>query len=223
MATLSFPSRALKAASVAIANEETRYYLNGVFVEPRGDHACFVATDGHRLVACRVSGEIGKLGVGIIIPTHVIAQIKIKAPSTKNFNASEEMAELIVEQGRYALRYGGVSFEFEPIDGTFPAWRRVVPTEASGEAGHFNSALVHEFTKAAQIATGEKGTKAATLRQNGPHNPALVSFEFGSNVPFEMLGVLMPWRGPDIGSFARPDWVSENAMVETTEPEAKAA
>ena len=223
MATFSFPIRALKAASVAIANEETRYYLNGVFVEPCGDHACFVATDGHRLVACRVSGKIGELGVGIIIPNHVIAQIKIKAPSNRNLNASEEMAELIVEQGSYALRYGGVSFEFQPIDGTFPAWRRVIPTEASGYAGHFNSALVHDFTKAAQIATGEKGTKAATLRQNGPHNPALVSFEFDSSVPFEMLGVIMPWRGPEVGAFERPGWISAGATAEAAEPEAQAA
>jgi DNA polymerase III sliding clamp (beta) subunit (PCNA family) len=208
--TFSFPVRALKATAVAIANEETRFYLNGVFIEPCGPHAVFVATDGHRLLACKVEGEIGGLGVGIIIPAHVIAQIKLPAPSVRR-NArytEKDSASLIVEGGKYALRFDGVTVDFTPIEASFPAWRRVIPAEVSGEAGHFNSALLHEFAKAKQIATGEKDVKAPALRQNGPDSPAFVTFERpdGMETPFEMFGVVMPWRGPEIGTFARPEW-----------------
>lgn len=214
MATFSFPIRALKAAAVTASNERARYYLNGVFVEPCGGYACFIATDGHRLNVFRVDGEIGKLGIGIIIPIHVIAQIKISARDSK----MQPEAELIVEGGKYALQFDGVTYAFDPIDATYPDWRRITPSEVSGAPYHFNASYLEDFNKALQIASGRKDARAF-LHQNG-QNPALVEFQFHDGSPVTGFGVLMPYRGPDIGSFKRPDWVSEKTAEPLNEAQA---
>lgn len=217
MATFSFPIRALKAAAIAASNERARYYLNGVFVEPCGDYACFVATDGHRLNVFRVTGAIGKLGVGIIIPTHVIAQIKIAARDVR----AQPEAALIVEGGKYALQFDGVTYAFEPIDATYPDWRRITPSEVSGESYHFNASYLEDFNKALQIASGRKDARAF-LHQNG-QNPALVEFQFEEKSPVQGFGVLMPYRGPDVASFKRPEWANGVSPVAEPETEAQAA
>lgn len=217
MATFSFPVRALKAAALAASNEQARYYLNGVFVEPCGKFACFVATDGHRLNVFRVEGNIGELGVGIIIPAHVIAQIKIAARDPRK----QPEALLIVENGKYALQFDGVTYAFEPIDATFPDWRRVTPSEVSGESYHFNASYLEDFNKTLQIASGRKDARAF-LHQNGL-NPALVEFQFEEKSPVTGFGVLMPYRGPDVASFKRPDWANGPSPAVETETEAKAA
>lgn len=210
MQSYSFNLRALKAAAVASSSEETRYYLKGVCLEPRGTDALFVATDGHRLICFKEAGEIGGFPQKIIIPAHIIAQIKVGARDV------EARAELTVtEAGDLAIRYDGVSYGFTPIDGTFPDWRRVVPMKFTGEAGHFNPEYVLDFTKAARIATGKRDA-AARMQQNGPSDPALAAFYLERD-DLEGFGVLMPMRGPDIGETTRPAWIDVPTAPEVDE------
>ena len=217
MQTYSFNLRALKAAAVASSSEETRYYLKSVCLEPRGTDALFIATDGHRLICFKEAGEIGGFPQKIIIPAHIIAQIKVGARDV------EARAELTVtEAGELAIRYDGVSYGFTPVDGTFPDWRRVVPMKVTGEAGHFNPEYVLDFTKAKRIASGKRD-EAAQMQQNGPNDPALVRMVFGNSVNLEGFGVLMPMRGPDLGAHERPAWIDAPTPQEVDEaPEAEA-
>jgi DNA polymerase-3 subunit beta len=99
----------------AISTEETRYYLNGVFLHstPEGK-ARIVATDGHRLMARDVDSDY--TGPGVIIPRRVVTQLMKLKP------------------GKLATCHEGARFTAGPltiwtkiIDGSFPDYDRVIP------------------------------------------------------------------------------------------------
>ena len=169
--------RLLKAAALAVSKEETRYYLKGVAVQagPRG--AFLVATDGHRALAFRQSGE-ALPEVNIIIPADIIAGIKL--------NKHVEIAELTQESAtHWRLDYVGTSVIFAPIDGTFPDWRRIIPKETDGKPAQFNPAYVGDFAK----VTKALGQGQTAFAYNGD-KPALVMF--GDDI--DGFGVLMPMQ-----------------------------
>ncbi len=174
------PADILRAVAIACSAEETRYYLQGVSVEPDGATAHLVATDGHRLMVARVEAIIP--GDKFIIPADAIARALKghKAPGI----------ELARRGGAWQL---GDTL-FRPIDGSFPAWHRVMPdVSGEGELGklaQFDSSYLESFRKAAAMLGG---------RASHPHlhhcgaSPALVTFAGRDDI----FGLCMPRRGDD--------------------------
>lgn len=223
-----FNVRALKAAALAVAKDETRYYLNGVALEFCGEHAVFVATDGHRLAAFKVPGpnpETPPPVSAIIIPADVIDRLKVPAKA-----GDAPLAELEpAAGGEWIIRFDGTATLFRPIDGTFPNWRRVLPADnpESNAPGHFNTAYLESFSEMRRVALNLKksGTAAhAQVIHNGPENPAFV-WLMDETPELHGFGVIMPMRGRE-AEFIRPAWVPF-APVEpaaaTVEPVAQAA
>lgn len=167
--SIEIPVDLLKAAHACVSTEETRYYLNGVFVDPRG---WLVATDGHRLFAARISGIEGTLPPeGVIIPRDTIK---------KALTGYKQQTITLTDKA-----LGDTLCTF--IDGTFPAWERVVPKETSSQTAQFNPAYVGDMGKIAKLVGANNGYPH--IWHNG-EGPALVSF-----FPREdCFAVLMPVR-----------------------------
>ena len=111
----------------AISTEETRYYLNGIFVhttEVDGQTMMrAVATDGHRLARVQVSAPAGSAGMpGIIIPRKAVAEIKKLVDDA----GAEVAVELSQTKARFS--FGDVVLTTKLIDGTFPDYGRVIPS-----------------------------------------------------------------------------------------------
>lgn len=191
--SIQFDFRALKAATFCASSEETRYYLKGVFAEYKDGELILVATDGHRLLAVHPENN-GPAphgpAFGIIIPLDAIARIKINKYATQG--------DLVCEAGQWALHYEGIKIGFTPIDGTFPDWRRIVPSETSGEAAQFNAAYLNDFAKASKLLGGDTRPVVA---YNG-EGPALIGFQ--SDI--EAFGVLMPFRASIVPTNP-PSWL----------------
>jgi DNA polymerase III subunit beta len=111
----------------AISTEETRYYLNGIFMHTLedGDTAVLraVSTDGHRLARVQVPAPEGSADMpGIIVPRKAVAEVQklIEDPN----------ADLTVELSTAKIRFtfGDVVLTSKLIDGTFPDYGRVIPT-----------------------------------------------------------------------------------------------
>lgn len=105
----------------AVSTEETRYYLNGVFLHGRDDKLVAVATDGHRLARAVMAPPDGAQNVpGIIIPRKTVGEILslVKAKQTFTFEVSETKLRITV---------GDVVLTSKLIDGTFPDYERVIP------------------------------------------------------------------------------------------------
>lgn len=107
----------------AVSNEETRYYLNGCFLcqKPGGKTIRCVATDGHRMAV--VDSEIPFQFEPAILPKRLVDLLLDLLARPSNEAASIRFG------GRYlTLTCGAVSVIAKMIDGTFPAYERVIPS-----------------------------------------------------------------------------------------------
>lgn len=112
----------LGAVDFAISTEETRYYLNGVFVHVSDDGAAAaVATDGHRLGRILATAPEGLSGMpGVIIPRKSVALIQAL------FSGAEELT-FSASDTKIAISSDSKRFLSKVIDGTFPDYQRVIP------------------------------------------------------------------------------------------------
>lgn len=110
----------------AISTEETRYYLNGIYlhaldVEGRPVLRA-VATDGHRLARVDTAAPQGAVGMpGVIVPRKAVAEIQ----KLLEDGESEVAVELSATKIRVAT--ADVVLTSKLIDGTFPDYQRVIP------------------------------------------------------------------------------------------------
>ena len=119
--------RLVEKTQFAISTEETRYYLNGIYlhaVESEGGAMLrAVATDGHRLAQADTPAPKGASGMpGVIVPRKTVGEIqKLLAEAT-----GDVAVELSTAKIRFSV--GPVVFTSKLIDGTFPDYSRVIPT-----------------------------------------------------------------------------------------------
>jgi DNA polymerase-3 subunit beta len=135
----------------AASSDETRYNLNGVFFEWQADAGKLrmVATDGHRL-ACvdRVLGtRIEGLERGVIIPRKGLAELKRLVDED---DADE--VELGFEGSSGLARRGGVTLVMRLIDGEFPNYRQVIPTDLQHRLSLPAEPLQHALRRVALLS-----------------------------------------------------------------------
>jgi len=111
----------------AISTEETRYYLNGIYLHAHESGGQLrlraVATDGHRLARAEIEAPAGCEGMpGIIIPRKTVSELQ-KLVDDPDVKVTVELSETKI---RFTI--GSVILTSKLIDGTFPDYERVIPT-----------------------------------------------------------------------------------------------
>jgi DNA polymerase-3 subunit beta len=114
----------------AISTEETRYYLNGIFLhvaEDDGPVLKAAATDGHRLARFTLPRPEGAEGMpDVIVPRKAVAELRKLLEESLDGNVE---VDLSASKIRFTLGgEGGVVLTSKLIDGTFPDYSRVIPT-----------------------------------------------------------------------------------------------
>lgn len=159
---------ALRRVRHAICKDETRYYLNGVYLHHvTGDDALrFVATDGHRLAAVDIHAPEGASNVRAVILSRAFVADAIKA-TNKSRHAFRQV-RLAIGASRVRLTdWDGNAIDGELVDGTFPDYERVIPR---GEPQHGTVTLAREpFMQAVAAATAFAKASGAKW----PVSPAL--------------------------------------------------
>ena len=117
----------IEKTQFAISNEETRYYLNGIYlhvIDVGGTSKLrAVATDGHRLARAEYVAPDGSQGMpGIIIPRKTVSEIQ-KLVEDPDIAVTVELSD-----AKIRLTIGSVVLTSKLIDGTFPDYQRVIPT-----------------------------------------------------------------------------------------------
>lgn len=111
----------------AISTEETRYYLNGIFLHAAKarnvDVLRAVATDGHRLARVEMAAPKGAKGIpGIIVPRKTVNEVRKLADETS------APIQISLSESKIRVAFDNVVIASKLIDGTFPEYERVIPT-----------------------------------------------------------------------------------------------
>jgi DNA polymerase III subunit beta len=116
----------IEKTQFAISTEETRYYLNGIYLHhiAAGKNPTLraVATDGHRLAQFELPAPDGASGMpGVIVPRKTVGELQRLI--------EDQAAELTIELSQSKIRFtmGEMVLTSKLIDGTFPDYARVIP------------------------------------------------------------------------------------------------
>ena len=112
----------------AISNEETRYFLNGLYFniheEDSNTILTLVGTDGHRLAkfSHKIDNKVDNVS-GVIIPKKTIFEL------SKLLSDIDEDIEMIIDSNKVIFYINEIVFVSKLIDGSFPDYKRVIPNE----------------------------------------------------------------------------------------------
>lgn len=128
---LSLPASMLRSlidrTRFAISTEETRYYLNGIYLHAVTDAAKpalrAVATDGHRLAKVEVALPDGAADMpGVIVPRKTVNELR------RLLDDVEETVQVALSETKITFTFETIVLTSKLIDGTFPDYERVIPT-----------------------------------------------------------------------------------------------
>ena len=151
---VSVPEAALKEllerTAFAMAQQDVRYYLNGLLFDLRDDTLRCVATDGHRLALCETSLEQGHGGRRqIIVPRKGVQELQ------RLLEGGDRQIQLELGKGHIRVKRDDVTFTSKLIDGKFPDYEAVIPIGADREVKIDREALRAALQRAS-ILSNEK-------------------------------------------------------------------
>ncbi|WP_375288637.1 DNA polymerase III subunit beta [Sphingomonas sp.] len=182
----------------AISTEETRYYLNGIFLHVAEDVLKAAATDGHRLARVTMPRPDGAETMpDVIVPRKCIAELR------KLLDEVDGSVGVSLSATKIRFDLGQAILTSKLIDGTFPDYSRVIPTGNDKilkldpatfmEGVDRVSTIATEKTRAVKMALDrDKITLSVTSPENGtaaeeiPVDYAAAGFEIGFNSRYLM-------------------------------------
>ena len=119
--------RLIEKTHFSMAQQDVRYYLNGMLLETGGKHLRAVATDGHRLALCEAEIDGGSLDEQqVIVPRKGVLELQ-------RLMDGEGTLDLELGSNHVRVQLAGIRFTSKLIDGRFPEYERVIPKESSNQ------------------------------------------------------------------------------------------
>lgn len=152
--SLALPQKVLKGllglVQYAMAQQDIRYYLNGLLMVIDGGELRLVATDGHRLAYAAKAAASTDLGhQEVILPRKTILEL------SKLLDTSEDPVAIDLSASQARFRFGGVLLASKLVDGKFPDYQRVVPTKHP-KLIRINRQTLQQALQRAAILTSDK-------------------------------------------------------------------
>ena len=144
-------ARLIDKTRFAVSTEETRYYLNGLYLHTVAEAGVpllrAVATDGHRLALAEMPAPEGAAGgPGVIVPRKTIDQVR------RLLDAGSGPVEVQVSPQKIRFEFGAASLTSKVIDGAFPDYVRVIPKGNDRQADIDNSVFASAVDRVATIS-----------------------------------------------------------------------
>jgi len=212
----------------AISTEETRYYLNGIYLHVSDEAQPVLkaaATDGHRLARVTVPRPDGAQGMpGVIIPRKCVVELR------KLLDEVDGTVQVSLSDSKIRFGLGNAVLTSKLIDGTFPDYSRVIPTandkllkldpRGFEEGVDRVSTIASERTRAVKMALErDRVTLSVTSPENGtaaeevPADYGAESFEIGFNARY-LMDILAQIEGDTVevhlADAAAPTLLREN-------------
>ena len=111
----------------SMAQQDVRYYLNGLLLETGKKHLRAVATDGHRLALCEVKLDQKELPEQqVIVPRKGVLELQ-------RLMGNDGELEILLGSNHVRIQLEGIRFTSKLIDGRFPEYERVIPQDTSNQ------------------------------------------------------------------------------------------
>ncbi len=197
----------------AISTEETRYYLNGIFLHVAEDGEPVLkaaATDGHRLARVTLPRPDGAEGMpDVIVPRKCVGELRKLLDEN-----GEARVQIDLSASKIRFTLGNAVLTSKLIDGTFPDYNRVIPTgndkllkidpKSLAEGVDRVATIATDKTRAVKMALGkDKVTLSVTSPENGtaaeevPGAYSSDEFEIGFNARY-LLDILGEIEGDSV-------------------------
>jgi DNA polymerase-3 subunit beta len=140
----------IESTHFSMANQDVRYYLNGMSIETEGNEIRSVATDGHRLAICKIRNESLTLpSRQVIVPRKGILEI------IRLLDPVEEDVQIYLGSNHVRIIDTLFSFTSKLVDGRFPDYRRVLPRNGD-KVLETNKEQLRQVLSRASILSNEK-------------------------------------------------------------------
>jgi len=154
-------SRLIDKTKFAISTEETRYYLNGIYMHAHDGALRTVATDGHRLALAEMEMPNGASGLpGIIVPRKTVAEIR------RLIDGRDGDVSISVSDAKIRFTFGSAILTSKLIDGTFPDYERVIPKGNDKELVIDNKVFADAVDRVATISAEKSRSVKLSLTQD---------------------------------------------------------
>ena len=161
--------RLLNKTYFAMAQQDVRYYLNGMLLETEGDVIRAVATDGHRLALGEGNVDDGELpSQQVRVPRKGVLELQ---------RLLGEDGEMTLEFGKNHIRVqaGSIRFTSKLIDGRFPDYQRVIPQDTANHLVADRNDIRSALQRAAILSNEKYRGIRLEIRDSGAkimaHNP----------------------------------------------------
>lgn len=152
--------RLIEATQFSMANQDARYFLNGMKFETEGNLLRTVATDGHRLAVCTIALEQDLQTHSVILPRKGVLEL------IRLLEATEQPARLQIGTNNLRIQLDNIVFTSKLIDGRFPDYRRVLPRNADRILEADWESLKQAFVRAAILSNERFRSVRLQLNQN---------------------------------------------------------
>lgn len=143
--------RLIDDVSFAMAQQDVRYFLNGMLLEVDGGHTRAVATDGHRLAmsTCMEANPGVDKRVQAIVPRKGVLELG------RLLDGDSETLDLQLGGNHLRVQSGDYTLTTKLVDGQFPDYEKVIPSDASRHLSGDRETLKNAFQRAS-ILSNEK-------------------------------------------------------------------
>ena len=152
-AKVTLPQKTLKhlfnMVHFAMAQQDIRYYLNGLLLVVDGKNVIAVATDGHRLAFCQVETDQNFQRQEVIIPRKTILELQ------RLLEDQDQPVDLEIATNQVKLTFADIELISKLVEGKFPDYTRVVPKGYKNNFTIDRQTLLHALQRAA-IMTSDK-------------------------------------------------------------------
>lgn len=162
--------RLLDKTAFAMAQQDVRYYLNGLLMELNNLFLTTVATDGHRLARYRHRMDCGVADTRrVIVPSKTVLELK------RQLSNSENSVEIVLGSKSIRFLVDRLTMTSKLVDGTYPEYERVIPRDIGKLANIHKEELKRALARTAILSNekyrGVSLSFSAGLLKLKAHNP----------------------------------------------------
>ena len=155
----------LNKTKISISNDDTRHYLNGIYLHltesQNRTYLTGVATDSHRLSSCSIEIDTGKSFNSIILPKKTVFQLCNLLADTN------EKVLVKTSESKIQFKIGKTKLVSKVIDGNFPDYRKVVPTGNDKTVTVTSSDFIQAIERVITVSLDRKeGVKLVLSKDN---------------------------------------------------------